>query len=156
MALHKDLEMYCQALEISAVHSADVLAAGYTTLADLQGITADQLISDGVRRPIANKLANNFANANGLVAEVLGSAAEAEAQQAAEMKEAANNSCLKNIKAITTPEYRFPFGICLHSAWWLSFGAIGALLRGGGSTMICHSPYFGVIQYSCGLLPQSF
>ena len=129
MALHKDLEMYCQALEISAVHSADVLAAGYTTLADLQGITADQLISDGVRRPIANKLANNFANANGLVAEVLGS--EAEAQQAAEMKEAAKCSCLKNIKAITTPEYRFPFGICLHSAWWLSFGAIGALLRRG-------------------------
>lgn len=62
---HQSLDASFAALQISATHAAEVKAAGYTLWSDLDGVTAEEMMEDGIKRSVARKLVKQFGAAGG-------------------------------------------------------------------------------------------
>ena len=57
------LEAYSLTLGINEEHRAQITSAGYISITDLEGVTVEELLADGIKRPVAKKLLGNLAEA---------------------------------------------------------------------------------------------
>lgn len=80
------LSRYLDTLFISATQCAEIVEAGYARLEDLQGVTAAELVEDGVRRPVAKKLVAGLGAAQAAEAARVEQARRRAAAQQAENK----------------------------------------------------------------------